>query len=54
MAEGDEDLEAGLQEFSTSAEGRPWLPRFMAERVVWSLVPLVLVAAWAALYIMKI
>ena len=54
MAEGDEDLEAGLQEFSASAEGRPWLPRFMAERLVWSLVPLVLVAAWAALYIMKI
>ena len=53
MAEGDEDLEAGLQEFSTSAEGRPWLPRFMAERMVWSVVPLVLIAAWAGLYIMK-
>ncbi len=53
MAEGDEDLEAGLQEFSASAEGRPWLPRFMAERLVWSLVPLVLLAAWAGLYIMK-
>lgn len=53
MAEGDEELEVGLQEFSASAEGRPWLPRFMAERIVWSLVPLVLVAAWASLYIIK-
>ena len=53
MAEGDEDLEAGLREFATSAEGRPWLPWFMAERLVWSLVPWLLIAAWAGLYIMK-
>ena len=54
MAEGDEDLETGLQEFSSSSEGRPWLPRFMAERLVWSLVPVVLIAAWAGLYVMKV
>ena len=53
MAEGDEDLEAGLREFSASAEGRPRLPQFMADRLVWSLVPWLLIAAWAGLYIMK-
>ena len=53
VAEGDEDLEAGLQGFATSAEGRPWLPRFMAERLVWMLVPWLLIAAWAGLYMIK-
>ena len=53
IAEGDEDLEASLREFATSAEGRPWLPRFMAERLVWSLAPWLLIAAWVGLYIMK-
>ena len=53
MAEGDEDLEAGLNEFASSAEARPWMPRFMAERLVWSLVPWVLIGAWAGLYLMK-
>ena len=53
LAEGDELLEHDLREFATSAEARPWLPRFMAERLVWSLVPWLLIAAWAALYILK-
>jgi hypothetical protein len=53
LAEGDELLEHDLREFSTSAEARPWLPRFMAERLVWSLVPWLLIAAWAALYMLK-
>lgn len=53
MADGDEDLEAGLREFTASAEGRPRLPLFMAERLVWSLVPWLLIAAWAVLYWMK-
>jgi len=53
MSEGDEDLEEGLREFATSAEGRPWLPRFMAERLVWSLVPWLLIGAWVGLYVLK-
>lgn len=53
LAKGDELLEHDLREFSTSAEARPWLPRFMAERLVWSLVPWLLIAAWAALYLLK-
>ena len=53
LAEGDELLEHDLREFATSAEARPWLPRFMAERLVWSLVPWLLIAAWAALYMLK-
>ena len=53
LAEGDDDLERDLQEFSASSEARPWLPTFMAERLVWSLVPWVLIGAWAALYILK-
>ena len=53
VAEGDDDLEAGLRELATSPEGRPWLPQFMAERLVWTLVPWLLIAAWAGLYLMK-
>ena len=53
LAEGDDLLEHDLREFATSAEARPWLPRFMAERLVWSLVPWLLIAAWAALYALK-
>lgn len=53
LAEGDEDLEADLRGFAGSAAGRPWLPQFMAERLVWSLVPWLLIAAWAGLYVMK-
>ncbi len=53
LAEGDEDLEHDLQDFAGSAEAQPWLPRFMAERLVWSLVPWLLIGAWAALYVMK-
>ncbi|MBI4201217.1 MAG: hypothetical protein HY531_02880 [Chloroflexi bacterium] len=53
MAEGDLELEQGIKEFSTSSEGRPWLPRFMADRLVWSLVPWVLIAAWGGLYLLK-
>ena len=53
MAEGDDELESSLREFASSSEGRPWLPRFMAERLVWYLVPWFLIAAWAGLYVMK-
>jgi hypothetical protein len=53
MADGDEDLEAGLRDFSASAEARPWLPRLMAERLVWSLVPWLLIASWVGLYLIK-
>lgn len=53
LAEGDELLEHDLREFATSPEARPWLPRFMAERFVWSLVPWLLIASWAALYALK-
>ena len=45
--------EGSLREFATSAEGRPWLPRFMAERLVWLLVPWLLIAAWVGLYVIK-
>ena len=54
MADGDKYLEQDLREFATSSEARPWLPQFMAERLVWSAVPWVLIAAWAALYVMKV
>lgn len=54
MAEGDSELESGLREFAASTEGRPWLPRFVAERLVWSLVPWLLIAAWAGLYLIMV
>ena len=53
MAEGDDELESSLRDFAASSEGRPWLPRFMAERLVWYLVPWFIIAAWAGLYVMK-
>ena len=52
MADGDEDLEEGLRQFAASSEGRPLFPRSMAERMVWSLVPWLLIAAWGGLYVM--
>ena len=53
MAEGDDELEHDLREFASSPEARLWLPTFMAERVVWSVVPWVLIGAWVALYVLK-
>ena len=53
MAEGDAELEAGLGDFATESPARPRLFRFLGERLVWNLVPLLLVAAWVWLYVMK-
>ncbi len=53
LAEGDRELEAGLKQLDASPEGRTLLPRFLAERLVWNLVPLLLIAAWVGLYVMK-
>lgn len=53
MAEGDTELEKDLVKFSKAPGARPWFPRFMAERFVWSLVPWVLITGWAGLYVMK-
>ncbi len=54
MADGDEELEDGLRQFAASPEGRPWFPRIMAERLVWSLIPWLLIAAWGGLYVMMV
>ena len=54
IAEGDDELEHDLKEFAISSEARPWLPRFMAERLVWELVPWVLLGAWCVLYLLKV
>ena len=54
MAEGNEDLEGDLQEFALSSEARPWFPRLMGERFVWNMVPWLLIAAWGALYALKL
>ncbi|MBI4199059.1 MAG: hypothetical protein HY535_01105 [Chloroflexi bacterium] len=53
LGEGDQELESDLKEFAASAESRPWLPRLMAERWVWLLMPWVLLLAWAGLYTLK-
>ncbi len=52
-AEGDPELEANLQDFAASPEGKPWLPRLMADRMVWNLIPWLLIAAWAGLLYIK-
>ncbi len=52
LADGDEELEDGLRQFAASPEGRPWFPRIMAERLVWSLIPWLLIAAWVWLFVM--
>lgn len=51
MADGDEELEDSLRQFAASPEGRPWFPRIMAERLVWSLIPWLLIAAWGGLFV---
>jgi len=53
MSQGDVDLAEDLQEFSLSSEARPWLPRLMGERLVWSSVPWLLIIAWVTLYVLK-
>ena len=54
MAEGNEELEGDLQEFALSSEAQPWFPRLMGERFVWNMVPWLLIAAWGALYALKL
>jgi len=54
LAEGDRELESGLKQLDASPEGRTLLPRFLAERLVWNLVPLLLIGAWVGLYVMKV
>tara|TARA_Y100000590_G_scaffold56440_1_gene59190 strand:- start:541 stop:1146 length:606 start_codon:yes stop_codon:yes gene_type:complete len=53
LAEGDPELEEGLRDFGTSSEAKPWMPRLMAERLVWSAMPWLLIAAWGSLFFMK-
>lgn len=53
FAEGDEDLERELKEFASSPAAKSWLPQFLTDRMVWSLVPWILIGAWAALYVVK-
>jgi hypothetical protein len=53
MSEGDEVLETDLKDLSASPEGRPWFPRLMSERMVWNLVPWLLIGAWVGLYFVK-
>ena len=53
FAEGDEVLEGDLQAFAASPESKPWFPRLMSERLVWNLVPWLLIAAWGVLYAMR-
>lgn len=52
MSDGDEELEDSLRQFAASSEGRPFFPRIMAERLVWSLIPWLLIVAWGGLYVM--
>ncbi len=53
LAEGDDDIEASLRQLDSSHQGRGILPKFMAESLVWNLVPWLLIASWAGLYVMK-
>ncbi|PZC50837.1 MAG: hypothetical protein DK304_000543 [Chloroflexi bacterium] len=53
LAEGDNELEQGLRDFGLSSEGKPWMPRLMSERLVWSVMPWLLIAAWGSLFLMK-
>ncbi|MBI2872534.1 MAG: hypothetical protein HYY00_05000 [Chloroflexi bacterium] len=53
MAEGDAELTDDLRKLAHSSEARPWFPQLMGERLVWSLVPWLLIAAWVALYMLK-
>ncbi|MBI4311066.1 MAG: hypothetical protein HY681_04720 [Chloroflexi bacterium] len=54
LSEGDADLEEALQDVALSPEAHAKLPGFLSDRLVWSLVPWVLAAAWVGLYLVKI
>ncbi|MBI4339860.1 MAG: hypothetical protein HY680_07890 [Chloroflexi bacterium] len=53
MAEGDPVLEEDLSDLALSTAGKSLLPGFLSDRLVWSLVPWVLILAWVALYTVK-
>ena len=53
LAEGDEEIEASLRQLDSSHQGRGILPKFMAEGLVWNLVPWLLIASWGVLYYIK-
>lgn len=53
LSEGDESLESDLTDMALSPAGSPRLPGFLSDRLVWSLVPWLLIASWVGLYVLK-
>ena len=53
VSEGDEDLESNLTNVALNPGTQTWLPGFISDRLVWSLVPWLLTGAWVGLYILK-
>ena len=53
VSEGDEDLESNLTNVALSPAGQSWLPGFISDRLVWSLVPWLLIGTWVGLYLLK-
>ena len=53
IADGDDELELDLVNLSTNPDSTSWLPGFISDRWVWSVVPWLLIGSWVALYVIK-
>lgn len=53
IAEGDADVEADLEDVALDSTNHSRIPGFLSDRLVWSLVPWLLILAWGGLYFVK-
>jgi hypothetical protein len=53
LSEGDAELEEDLRDLSQSPEAKVRIPRFLSDKLIWSLAPWLLIAAWAGMYLLK-
>ena len=53
IADGDDELELDLVNLSANPDSSSWLPGFISDRWVWSVIPWLLIGSWIALYVIK-
>jgi hypothetical protein len=53
LADGDELISVDLEKLAQSSETKPLLPGIVGEKVVWNLLPWILIAGWFAVVIME-
>lgn len=54
LSEGDAELEGDLRDLSKSPAAKARIPRFLSDKLIWSLAPWLLIAAWVGMYFVKL